>query len=102
MRIAIYCLMATFVVTAVTAQPCVAQSKTSTEPTYTVEQYADAGKQRMPIIMKVTLPPAQMKKMADMMRAGYNNCYVEDLDPGDDSSMLMICGVQQPAESFVP
>jgi hypothetical protein len=102
MRINIFCLAAACIATAIVAQRCDAQSTSNAVPTYTVEQYANRGPSMMPIIMKVTLPADQMKKMADMMRAGYNGCFVEDLDPEDDSSMLMICGVRPSAGSFAP
>jgi hypothetical protein len=43
-----------------------------------------------------------MEKIAAMMHAGRGMCFVQDLDPGDDSSLIEICGIPESTVTFQP
>lgn len=77
-----------------------AKAEPPNAPTFTPENYTNGTKPMMPLIMKVTLPPDKMQQLRDMMRAGANSCFIDDLDPGDASSLVMICGLRPSAEIF--
>lgn len=56
-----------------------------------------------PYIVPVKMQPQQMATLAKIMRSKDNYCYLQDLQPEDDSSMLLICGSTPPtAVSFSP
>ena len=44
-----------------------------------------------PYIAKMNMKPEQMVMLAKVMHSSHHYCYLQDLDPGDDSSMLLIC-----------
>jgi hypothetical protein len=49
--------------------------------------------------VKIDMKPAQMARLAQVMHSGHSYCFLEDLDPGDDSSMLLICLPNPPPTS---
>jgi hypothetical protein len=56
-----------------------------------------------PYMVKVNMKPEQMAMLATIMRSGKNYCFLQDLDPGDDSSMVLICQASiPPTVTFVP
>ena len=56
----------------------------------------------MPFAFKLNLDHDSMTKVLAMMHAGRGQCVVEDLDPGDDSSAIVICGIEPVKETFHP
>jgi hypothetical protein len=46
-----------------------------------------------PLVLKLHMTPQQRATMVAIMKAGSENCFVEDLDPADDSSMILVCSV---------
>jgi hypothetical protein len=56
----------------------------------------------MPVVFKLQLDPTDMARMAKMMHSGHAGCLVEDLNPDDDSSMIVICGLPMSTVSFQP
>ena len=55
-----------------------------------------------PLAFKLNLDPADMQKITAMMHAGRSMCFVQDLDPGDDSSLIEICGIPESTQTFEP
>jgi hypothetical protein len=55
-----------------------------------------------PLAFKLNLDPADMQKIAAMMHAGRGMCFVQDLNPGDDSSLIEICGLPESTQTFEP
>jgi hypothetical protein len=55
-----------------------------------------------PLAFKLNLNSADMAKITAMMHAGRAMCFVQDLDPGDDSSLIEICGIPDSTQTFVP
>jgi hypothetical protein len=80
---------------------CLAQPTSSSSSTETT-QPDNPPRMMQPLAFKLHLDPADMTKMTTMMHAGHNACVIEDLDPGDDSSMIAICGIEPATESFQP
>jgi hypothetical protein len=54
------------------------------------------------IVVPIHMARKQMMALAQIMHSDRNSCYLQDLQPQDDSSMIMICGVDQPVASFAP
>ena len=54
------------------------------------------------VVVPVHMLPKQMIVLATVMHSDHNSCYLQDLQPEDDSSMVLICGVEQPRVSFSP
>ena len=52
--------------------------------------------------VKIPIADNQREPLARVMHSKHNSCFVEDLDPGDDSSMIMVCGVAQLKTQFSP
>jgi hypothetical protein len=57
-----------------------------------------------PYILKVPMmKPEQMKALEKIMHSDRDSCFLQDLDPGDDSSMILVCGIDpQPTVTFTP
>ena len=80
---------------------CLAQPASTSSSTATTQQDTQPSTMR-PMAFKLNLDPADMKKLAAMMRAGRGECFVQDLDPGDDSSLIEICGIPESKVTFEP
>lgn len=61
-----------------------------------------APKAMVPFAFKLNLDHDSMAKVLTMMHAGRNQCVVEDLNPDDDSSAIVICGIEPATETFHP
>jgi hypothetical protein len=79
-----------------------AQSTSTSGSTDTTTQQDSVPKEMMPFAFKLNLDHASMAKVLTMMHAGRNQCVVEDLNPDDDSSAIMICGIEPATETFHP
>jgi hypothetical protein len=55
-----------------------------------------------PYVVKVNMKPEQMQALVKIMHSNRDNCYLQDLDPGDDSSLVLICGIEPATETFAP
>jgi hypothetical protein len=55
-----------------------------------------------PYVVKVNMKPEQMQALVKIMHSNRDNCYLQDLDPGDDSSLVLICGTEPATETFAP
>jgi hypothetical protein len=80
------------------AIPGFAQSSTPADSTSTAEGSSNTQPQMMkPFVLKLQhMAPEQKATMMAIMKSGHQNCFVEELNPGDDSSMILICGVGGP------
>jgi hypothetical protein len=82
---------------------CLAQPASTSNSTATTQQEGQPRPMMRPLAFKLNLDPADMKKVAAMMHAGRSMCFVQDLDPGDDSSLIEICGVPlESTQTFEP
>lgn len=56
-----------------------------------------------PYTVKVNMKPMQMAMLAKIMHSGHSYCFLQDLDPLDDSSMVLTClPGRPPTVSFSP
>ena len=76
-----------------TGSDCLAQPTSTSSSTETTQQATPPRPMMRPVAFKLNLDPADMQKIAAMMHAGHGMCFVQDLDPGDDSSLIEICGL---------
>jgi hypothetical protein len=53
-----------------------------------------------PMVFKLHMDPSQMSTLVSIMHSKMDHCFLEDLDPGDDASLVMICGVPEGVTSF--
>jgi hypothetical protein len=74
----------------------------TSDSTATTTQQDNAPKEMVPFAFKLNLDHASMTKVLTMMHAGRNQCVVEDLNPDDDSSAIVICGIEPATETFHP
>jgi hypothetical protein len=81
---------------------CFAQPAPTSSPTTTTQQETEPKTIMRPLAFKLNLDPADMEKITAMMHAGRGMCFVQDLDPGDDSSLIEICGLSESNVSFHP
>ena len=81
---------------------CLAQPTSTSGSTGTTQQEPQPRAMMRPLAFKLNLDPADMEKIAAMMHAGRGMCFVQDLDPGDDSSLIEICGIPESTVSFQP
>jgi len=81
---------------------CLAQTASTSSSTGTTQQGAQPKTMMRPLAFKLNLDPADMEKLAAMMHAGRGMCFVQDLDPGDDSSLIEICGIPESTVTFQP
>jgi len=81
---------------------CAAQPASTPSSSATTTQQNTPSRMMMPVAFKLNIDPADMARLAAMMHAGRSMCFVEDLDPGDDSSMIAICGLPASTVSFAP
>lgn len=81
---------------------CLAQPASTSSSTATTQQETQPRPMMRPLAFKLNLDPADMEKIAAMMHAGRGMCFVQDLDPGDDSSLIEICGIPESTVSFQP
>ncbi|HVE21428.1 MAG TPA: hypothetical protein VNC39_05585 [Acidocella sp.] len=79
-----------------------AQSTSTSDSTATTAQQDSTSKGMVPFAFKLNLDHDSMTKVLTMMHAGRNRCVVEDLNPGDDSSAIVICGIEPATETFHP
>ena len=49
-----------------------------------------------PYIVPVRMRPQQMAILKTVMNSKYNYCFLQDLQPKDDSSMVLICSAAPP------
>lgn len=80
---------------------CLAQPASTSSSTATTQQETPP-RTMMPLAFKLNLDPADMTKMAAMMHSGRNGCFVQDLEPGNDNSMIAICGLPVSTVTFEP
>ena len=80
---------------------CLAQATSTPSSTETTQQ-DNAPKAMVPFAFKLNLDHDSMSKVLTMMHAGRNQCVVEDLNPDDDSSAIVICGIEPATETFHP
>jgi hypothetical protein len=85
-----------------TGSYCLAQSTPTSSPTVSTGQDTAPRTPVMPFAFKLQLNPDNMAKIAGMMHSGHSTCFVQDLNPGDDASLIMICGLVTPTASFEP
>jgi hypothetical protein len=53
-----------------------------------------------PMMFKLHMDPSKMSELVSIMHSKMNHCFLEDLDPGDDASLVMICGVPEGVTRF--
>ena len=81
---------------------CLAQPASNSGSTGTTQQEPQPGTMMRPLAFKLNLDPADTEKIAAMMHAGRGMCFVQDLDPGDDASLIEICGIPESTVTFQP
>jgi hypothetical protein len=79
-----------------------AQTTSAPGSTEATQQQDNTPKAMDPFAFKLNLDHDSMTKVLTMMRAGHNHCVVEDLNPGDDSSAIVICGIEPATVTFHP
>jgi hypothetical protein len=55
-----------------------------------------------PIAIKITVSGQQFIDLANIMHSDHDSCLIEDMNPNDDASMIILCGMEQPKTTFVP
>jgi hypothetical protein len=80
---------------------CLAQPASTSSSTTTTQQDTPPATMR-PLAFKLNLDPADTAKVVAMMHAGRGMCFVQDLNPGDDSSLIEICGIPESKVTFEP
>jgi hypothetical protein len=82
---------------------CLAQTSGSTGQTNRVESVSAGSSPALPVVLvPIHMSKQRMEELSTIMHSKRNSCFLEDLDPGDDSSLIMICGVEQDVASFAP
>lgn len=82
---------------------CFAQTSTFTDPSNPSKAASVVSPSTLPVtLIPVHMSKQRMEALSMIMHSDHNSCFLEDLQPDDDSSMLVICGVQQSVFSIDP
>jgi hypothetical protein len=52
--------------------------------------------------VQVSVPDSQKEALSRVMHSKQNSCFVEDMTPDDDSSMIVLCGIPPEKVIFSP